>query len=65
MAKKTNKKKEQKKSQKEINYENLLKGISMVRSHPILGAVSANIVTTSENLNKKTMAIVDSKGNIL
>ena len=63
MAKKD--KNEKKKSQKEINKENLLSGISMISLHPLFGECSPRICTVSKNeIGTNTMCIVHSDGTI-
>jgi len=63
MAKKDNK--EKKKSQKEINKENLLSGISIIRMHPLFGNCGASIYTvTKGNIGTGTICNVHSDGNI-
>ena len=63
MAKKD--KKEKKKSQKEINKENLLQGISIMNNHPLFSGCMPRIYTVSKvDLGAGTMCIVYSDGTI-
>lgn len=57
--------KEVKKSQKEINKENLLAGISLIHQHPLFGGCAPRICSVSKNeIGSNTMAIVYSDGTI-
>lgn len=63
MAKKDTK--EVKKSQKEINKENLLAGISLIHQHPLFGGCAPRICPVSKSeIGSNTMAIVYSDGVI-
>ena len=63
MAKKDNK--EKKKTQKEINKENLLNGISIIYQHPLFGSCTPRIYTVMKNdIGTGTMCIVHSDGTI-
>lgn len=63
MAKKDTK--EVKKSQKEINKENLLAGISLIHQHPLFGGCTPRICPVSKSeIGSNTMAIVYSGGII-
>ena len=59
MAKKDNK--EKKKTQKEINKENLLNGISIIYQHPLFRSFTPRIYTVMKNdIGTGTMCIVHS-----
>ncbi len=63
MAKKTQQKK---KSQQQINYENLQAGISIIKSHSLFGNCFRCIMETDgKNLGRNVYATVSSKGEIL
>ena len=63
MAKKD--KKEKKKSQKEINKENLLQGISIMNNHPLFSGCMPRIYTVSKvELGTGTMCVVSSDGTL-
>lgn len=63
MAKKNQKKK---KSQQQINYENLQAGISIINSHPLFGDCFRCIMKNDgKNLGRNVYATVSSKGEIL
>lgn len=63
MAKKESK--EKKKSQKEINLENLKSGISIINAHPLFRGCERRIFTVTKNdIGNETMCIVNSEGFI-
>ena len=58
-------KKEKKKSQIEINTENIHAGIGLIHSHPLFGGCfHCNIRIDGRNLGKESYAIVSAKGEI-
>lgn len=58
-------KKEKKKSQIEINTENIHTGIGLIHSHPLFGGCfHCNIRIDGRNLGKESYAIVSAKGEI-
>ena len=64
MAKKN--KKEEKKSQQQINYENLQSGISIIDTHPLFGGCFyCNIRDDGRSLGKEVYAVVTLDGEIL
>lgn len=65
MAKKANNKKEKKKTQQQINYENLKAGVSIIESHPLFGGCFYCIMENNgKYLGKEVYATVSSKGEI-
>lgn len=65
MAKSSKAKKEKKKSQQQINEENLQAGISIIGSHPLFGSCfRCDIIKDGKNLGKNAYAAVSSKGEI-
>lgn len=66
MAKNQKNKKEKKKTQQQINYENLQTGISIINAHPLFGGCFHCIMRNDgKNLGKEVYATVSSKGEIL
>ncbi|MDE6312231.1 MAG: hypothetical protein K2M46_01155 [Lachnospiraceae bacterium] len=59
-------KKKEKKSEKEINRENLQAGISLIQHHPLFGDCMPSMVSaTKEQLGIHTMCLVHSDGTIM
>lgn len=58
-------KNKKKKSQAEINLENLQAGISIINQHPIFGYCNCYLVNAGRALGKNNYATVSSKGEIL
>ncbi|MCR5101661.1 MAG: hypothetical protein K6B41_09925 [Butyrivibrio sp.] len=65
MAREFKNKKEKKKSQAEINRENLQAGISYINQHPLFGYSYYHLRNDGRNLGKNVYATVSSKGEIL
>lgn len=65
MARESKNKKEKKKSQAEINRENLQAGISFINQHPLFGYCYCHLRNDGRNLGKNVYATVSSKGEIL
>lgn len=65
MARDSKNKKEKKKSQAEINRENLQAGISIINQHPLFGYCYCYLRNDGRNLGKNVYATVSSKGEIL
>ena len=65
MARDSKNKKEKKKSQAEINRENLQIGISIINQHPLFGYCYCYLKNDGRNLGKNVYATVSSKGEIL
>lgn len=65
MAREFKNKKEKKKSQAEINRENLQAGISYINQHPLFGYSYCHLRNDGRNLGKNVYATVSSKGEIL
>lgn len=65
MARDSKNKKEKKKSQTEINRENLQIGISIINQHPLFGYGYCYLKNDGRNLGKNVYATVSSKGEIL
>lgn len=60
-----NKKKQKKKSQKEINLENLAAGITVIKQHPLFGNCHfTRTYNDGRNLGAKSIAVVSSQGII-
>lgn len=60
-----NQKKEKKKTQKEINRENLQEGIQLIRYHPIFGALQGVIrCKDSSSMGKNTLCFISPDGTI-
>ena len=65
MPNKTNSKKEKKKTRQQINYENMQKGIELIKNHPLFGdCFGCNMKEDGKNLGKETIATVSSNGVI-
>lgn len=65
MARESKNKKEKKKSQAEINRENLQAGISFINQHPLFGYSYFYLRNDGRNLGKNVYATISSKGEIL
>ena len=65
MANHQKKEKNKKKSQPEINLENLQSGISIIQNHPLFGeCFSCYLQKDGKNMGKETYATVTSKGDL-